>query len=221
MLLEQSVKGSLKISNDIIFYEAAEKETGKRMQSLIPVIENRIRPEVSSIILKALSDSPTVQSLNSGKLKDDFGLFGNVANVTIVEITKYISENIKISINQSRQAGSVFKLAIDIPAGDKNLIKITGGSIPAKGGPVNWLEWLLTRGTQVVIGDFWLFPHARGKTRSGGNSVMVEIKTTPHEPFRVDPNFAGTLEDNFITRSIESVGEEILNVAAVAFSRSM
>ena len=49
---------------------------------------------------------------------------------------------------------------------------MAGGSFPARGGNVDWLEWLLTRGTQVVIGDFWLFEHARGFTRSGGSSIM-------------------------------------------------
>jgi hypothetical protein len=49
---------------------------------------------------------------------------------------------------------------------------------------------------------------------------MAEVKTMSRQPFRVDPNFAGTVENNFITRSIESVGEDILNVVANAFIRS-
>jgi hypothetical protein len=85
---------------------------------------------------------------------------------------------------------------------------------------VDWLEWLLTRGTQVVIGDFWLFEHARGSTRSGGSSIMRRIENIPREPFRVDPNFSGTIDDNFITRAIQSQSDELLRVLGSAVNRS-
>ena len=214
------MRGSFKITNDIIFYEAAEKEALKRMKSLIPSVSNSVQPDVARVILKSLNDSPTTKSLLAGKLKHDFGLFGNVASVTVNGIVKYISDNVLIKIGASKISGSMFSLAIEIPTTDENIINTPGGSFPSKGGDVDWLEWLLTKGTQVVIGNFWLFPYAKGRTRSGGNSIMAEVKTMSRQPFRVDPNFAGTVENNFITRSIESVGEDILNVVANAFIRS-
>lgn len=215
-------KGNIKVTNEFILYEAANKKIQKKISSILPNVSNSIKPKVSSIINNALGNSSTTQSLLNGKLKDDFGLFGNVASLAIENIIKHISENIIVNIENSKKAGSILTVSITIPTGDmKAIINVPGASYPSKGGQVDWLEWLLTRGTQVVVGDFWLFPYAKGFTRSGGNSMMAEIKSVARDPFRVDPGHAGTLDDNFITRALEPVSEEILQVAVNAIIRSL
>lgn len=216
------VKGNIKVTNEFIFYEAASSQVQKKINNILPSVANNIKPRISSIISNAFYASSTTQSLLSGKLKDDFGLFGNVASLAIDNIIKHISENITVNIQGSKKSGAILNLSIIIPTGDmQSIINVPGASYPSKGGQVNWLEWLLTKGTQVVIGDFWLFSNAKGFTRSGGNSIMVEIKTVPRDPFRVDPAYAGTLEDNFITRALEPVADEMLQVTLDAVMRSL
>ena len=41
---------------------------------------------------------------------------------------------------------------------------------------------------------------------------MKKIESTARDPFRVDPNYAGTADDNFITRAIEPYHDDILNI---------
>lgn len=213
------MKGSLKVSNDMIFYESSSIEVLKTMDRELPNISKMIKPQFTAIILSALQGSPTTQSLLTGKLKDDFGLFGNVVTVTIANIVDYISKNIIVDISRSKISGSILTLAVTIPAGDvKNIIRLDGASYPSKGGDVNWLEWLLTKGTEIVIGDFWLYPYAKGFTRSGGTSVMLKL-VNQGEPFRVDPGHAGTETDNFIIRAIEPYAQKMLEIAADAVSR--
>lgn len=215
-------KASLKITDTMIFYEAAKKETLKKVMSNINKITNNSKSKISSIILSALNNSSTVQSLLSGKLRDDFGLFGNVVDVTISNIVKHISENIKLQVNQSTTAGSILVISVELLPGDFNkIVSLPGGSIPSRGGPVDWLEWLLTKGTQVVIADYWIYTNAKGFTRSGGSSIMRKIESTPRDPFRVDPNYAGTPDDNFITRSLEPFHKDIISVIANEVSRSV
>jgi hypothetical protein len=50
---------------------------------------------------------------------------------------------------------------------------------------------------------------------------MAEIKTVPRDPFRVDPNYAGTIDDNFITRAIQAKADEILDIVAIEIDRSI
>jgi hypothetical protein len=64
-----------------------------------------------------------------------------------------------------------------------------------------WLSWLLEKGTQVVIGDFWVFPDPEGITRAG--SVMQKVSQKHPEGFRVDSSFSGTPQDNFVTRALQ------------------
>lgn len=209
-----------KIVDDKIVY-AVQKNMNKRFRTIIPQIKSEIKPKISNIILNQLNKSDTVQSLLSGKLKDDFGLFGNVAKVTLTNIIIEISEGIELNIESSQKSGSIITTTLDIlPYSDfDKIISVAGGSFPSMGGNVDWLEWLLTRGTQVVIGDYWIFPYAKGKTRSGGNSIMKMIESKPRRPFRVDPNYAGTIEDNFITRAVESVRDDISKVLLEAVDR--
>jgi hypothetical protein len=82
---------------------------------------------------------------------------------------------------------------------------LPGGSYTSSGklggGDVTWLSWLLEKGTQVVIGDFWVFPDPEGITRAG--SVMQKVSQKHPEGFRVDSSFSGTPQDNFVTRALQ------------------
>lgn len=216
--------GGLKITGDKIFYEAMRQETYKRIQNNLSKISSKVKPNISNIISKELNNSSTVIELLGGKLKDDFGLFGNVAKVTIANIINHLSENINIIITKSAAAGSILTISVELLSGDiTKLIAVPGASFPVRGGTgsIDWLEWLLTRGTQVIIGDYWIYPNAKGRTRSGGDKIMQKISGKARDPFRVDPNYAGTINDNFITRSVESVADDILNVVASEIERTI
>lgn len=213
------MKGSLKITDSFVFYEAASTDIKKRISAILPNISKQIEPKVAILINSAIFSSPTTQSLLAGKLKDDFGLFGNVASTALQNVINYISQNIEVKLETAK--GSILTLSIIVPSGDiSSILDLPGASYPSKSGEITWLEWLLTRGTEVIIGDFWVFPHAKGFTRSGGRSIMLRL-VNQGEPFRVDPGYAGTAEDNFIIRAIEPIGEDILKLAYDAVVRSL
>ena len=208
---------SLSITDDRIFMQAASIESQKLIKSKLSTIQANTTKAASAIILASLNNSDTVQSLLSGSLRDDFGLFGNSVQITVNNIVKYISQNIKIKIEQYKSGGFIFRITVQLLSSNdlQNIIEVPLGSFPSRGGMVNWLEWLTTKGSQVVIGDYWMFQHARGRTRSGGTKIMKKITSPNGEPFRVDPKYAGTPDDNFITRAIEDVADEILNIVAL------
>jgi len=208
---------SLSITDDRIFMQAASAESQKLINSKLNFIQNNVTRQASAIILASLSNSDTVQSLLSGSLRDDFGLFGNSVQVTVNNIVKYVSQNIKIKIEQYKSGGFIFRITVQLLSSNdlQNIIEVPLGSFPSRGGMVNWLEWLTTKGSQVVIGDYWVYPYAKGKTRSGGTKIMNKLTSPQGEPFRVDPKYAENADSNFITRAIEDVADEILNIVAL------
>lgn len=208
---------SLKITDKSVFAKAAEDYINKNAKFKSGKTSAEVQASISALIHKALMDSDTVKELLSGKLRHDFGLYGNLVETTMSSIITYISSNINLDVEKST-GKNASKINIKLMPGDfSKIISTSGGSFKSSGGKVDWLEWLLTRGTQVVVADFWLFTHARGTTRSGGSEVMVKISKKKRDPFRVDPQHAGTVDDNFITRALETVYDDIAKIVAESY----
>lgn len=205
--------GNLTITDSKLFSD----ETGRAFADLVDKNANKISTSVKgrviNIVRASLYDSTTIKSLLNGTLRDDFGLTSSMSTAAVAQILTYISTSIEVEIKKS---GKYSKVILHI-IGEKditNIVNLSSGSFESKGGSVPWLYWLLTRGTEVVVGDFWLFAEATGRTRSGGTKIMKKIESTVRDPFRVDPSHAGTIDDNFITRAIQSVFKDILDAVA-------
>ena len=51
--------------------------------------------------------------------------------------------------------------------------------------------------------------------------IMQQISKTPRDPFRVDPQHAGTIENNFITKALQPRFDDILGIVAEEVIRSI
>jgi hypothetical protein len=171
----------------------------------------KLRPAIGLLLTKALNSSPTVESLRSGSLRDDLGLYGDLVDQAIDGIIKVLVKNISIEQIAAKK-GNRIQIKI-MPEDINELINVPGSSYETEEyGSIPWLEWLLTKGSRVILSKFWIFPHAKGSTRSGGKKVMQKISNNPRDPFRVDPSHSGTRTNNFITRAIDTVYDDIVNL---------
>ena len=180
-------------------------------------INSNLSAQMAVIVGSTLNASPTVRSLLGGTLKDDFGLRSGEAGAAITNIIAFLSKNVTtqaLGIKDGVQINLNF-----LPGGFDDILSVPGGSYKSRGGEVNWLEWLLTKGTQVVIADYALFDGAKGNTRSGGSKVMIPQVNKP--AFRVDPQHAGTIADNFISRALDPAKDEIGNLIINEMQRSI
>ena len=82
----------------------------------------------------------------------------------------------------------------------------------AKGVSLPWLRWLLTLGQQIIVANFGV-DYQSGKGRTGGGYMTVDER-----PFKVSSQYAGTVDDNFITRAIDSVAPQIKGVIIKAIT---
>ena len=185
-------------------FAAIAVELDKKLRRSKKRLDVAIRP----IISEALSSSPELLSLSSGKLHTDFGIpsgsnpapliIDAIMSSTIV-ITKKVSPNL-------RQGG--LQVLVQ-PNSFSNLIgKGFGVTTTELGVKLPWLEWLLTSGDAVIVGDFGV-EYNPGTGRSGGGTMKAVQR-----PFKVDSAYSGTLGNNFITRALIKKAAKIVSTIA-------
>jgi hypothetical protein len=177
--------------------KALAKEFDNNMRRKSNDIKNAIRP----IIAKAIFSSPEIQSLSGGLLRDDFGLTVDPSTEIVQSILSTIKLNTRNSRATAQNIDGGFTLTIQ-PIDYSNLFSLPVAEQIIVGGSIPWLKWLLTLGDSVIIANFGVEYGAKG--RSGMGHMTRESR-----PFKVNSQFSGTVDNNFITRAIESASSEI------------
>lgn len=66
---------------------------------------------------------------------------------------------------------------------------------------IPWLYWLLFSGTEVVVAGYHVKYGTNAKTSRTGDAIMYPNNKNESGGFSIVPNYAGTAEDNWITRA--------------------
>ena len=198
---------SLKVleSNNAIMkkiHMALAKEFNKTLSQNVTQIYRGLQPLISS----ALLSSPELASVSGGLLRTDFGLTSDPSSAIVSAIVS--SLNIQIQRAKATAAGIKGGLLITMqPIDYNNLFSLSvAEQMTAKGASLPWLQWLLTFGQQIIVANFGV-EYGAGKGRSGGGYMAVDER-----PFKVSSQHAGTVDDNFITRAIDSVAPQIKSI---------
>ncbi len=179
-----------------------------------PAIQNQI----SHLLRIAISSSPTIRSLKDGQLQVDFGLTSDAASAATNDIVNAVLSSVNVFFKKSRRGKTLGTLVIQIdPATVSAAVETSSmGSYLSNGHQITWLDWLMTKGTQVIIEDFEVTSTVDydDRSRSGGGFMLQTGGV-----FRVAPEFAGTEGDNFITRAIIANGPNIRKIIQEEFRR--
>jgi hypothetical protein len=201
-----TAKGTLTLTQKGQLRDGVRKEVAKKIKSSYLRVQGAINDAARDLVKRQLMASSVTQSILSGKLRSDFGLSPSTASSAVKEIVDYVSDNVRVVFKAAKGDSMGFLTLELLPMGVDKLSAISAGSYTSGGkfggGEVSWLDWLLTRGTQVVIGDFWVFEDPKGRTRGG--SVMQK-NTQGRTGFRIEPGFSGTENDNFVTRALAPI----------------
>lgn len=191
------------------------KQTNKEIQNLIlKAYLEEVNKKVSrkaldiklnlrQIIINAILNCPEMESVRSGILRVDFGLYFDPST----EIANAVSDSIEVSIKTFTNANNKINGGVSIsvqPSNFSNLKIPASVIITEKGQELPWLDWLLLHGDSVIITNFGV-SHREGG-RSGGAIMIPNIR-----PFRVNPAFSGVESDNFISRALNKNMAEIEN----------
>lgn len=150
---------------------------------------------LKKIMLQAIEATPEFQSLaryGQGDLAPEFGFIDGTRMQQGLLILLEQAIHIHVDVN----AKEIITINID-----QNTISSSGfGSYTSKGGAVDWLDWLLNQGSSNIVAgwhiDYNLSPDQEKRSRSG--IAIMEVGGT----WAVPHQFAGTSNDNFITRAL-------------------
>lgn len=161
-------------------------------KSVIQKNYSKLRSAVKPIIVDSIYDCPEMESVRSGKLKYDFGI--DVDPTQLIAWT--VADSMKLSYSYSQSFIFNFQIAVQ-PLNNSNLLSLQQAYTKLENGAsVPWLEWLLTKGSSIIMFDFGVL-YKEGAGRSGGAIMVQNIS-----PFMVDPLYSGTEDDNFISRAL-------------------
>lgn len=179
---------------------------------------NKTITRVRSFTRKVLRQEQTAVEIVSGNiLRGEFGIPVGSEKERIEAIINTISNNIEVVFNKFNNVGEnlegTFRIQLDKSVYDEIFNLAEGKVITEKGETLPWLKWLMTEGNNVIfdLGYSVLFKPGFGRSQE---AIMVESGGV----FIVNPRFAGTANDNWITRAlydpqyIRDVQKEIANV---------
>lgn len=164
---------------------------------------------VAKLIIDAIRNSPEVQSiLGVGERESLHTQLGIVNPEKVIEQLLGIWEKgIHVTNKPLRQVGNELKGGYKIMAimsSYEDVLNSGVGEFTSENGfPVPWLQWLLIEGSGTIIKDYEIVFNRPLRSRTN-NAIMEKGRG-----WRVPPQFAGTPRNNFVTRSIDSVSNEI------------
>jgi hypothetical protein len=183
-------------------------------------IKNRLGP----IIEKGIKNTNEYTSIMSGILQGELGLIA--PGKYLDNIINRIKETVFIQAEQISFSGSQLRGKINIGILVNNgeyedLQQVRGASYTSHGFLIPWLKWMLVSGYAVISGysiTTDLNPEQAANSRSG-KAIMIEGGNWTLISSRIPPQFVGYVGNNFLSRGIESVSDEILLVLEQEFSR--
>jgi len=184
------------------------------LKALLPEINkyfrkvyDRMKDSIPSILIKHIQSQPEYESLISGKLKGEFGLPDAASRLNSILAT--IESGAIVQTKAPSIAGGRIKgsIKLQMVQGDfSDLVSLGAASFTTeKGTNLEWLRWLLLEGDSVIISEYQFVagPYPTSRT---GMGVMQEFGGGS---WRVPPEFAGAVNNNWITRAINAASSDI------------
>lgn len=177
-------------------------------------IVSDVQPSVSSriffLLTRVLKEEPEYQSLKNGKLRAGFGLpdTDSVDQVVNSLANSIEIENKPLTINRGGITGG-FKFNIIKSDDLSGVIDFYFANITTdKGFVIPWLRWLTLSGNDLLVLDYDIKFGAFPNSRSG----MAVMQPSSGASWRVPPEFVGTIDNNWITRAISRIENDIYDI---------
>ena len=191
--------------------KALAREFDNKLKRIKASILSRLKP----IIANALLSSPEIISLQAGVLRFDFGLTADPGPQIVNAVVNSLQLVVEPTKGNANGITGGFNVYVQ-PADYSNLLSLPVAmqalEIEAR---IPWLEWLLMAGDAIIVAHFGV-EYGAGKGRSGG-AQMVPLSRAPFGPYKVNSAFSGTANNNFITRALSRVSNQMTKTVMGAF----
>jgi hypothetical protein len=173
-----------------------------------------VKKELPQIIMSSILASPEYTSIVGGKLRFDFGLVDGSSKVD--GLLQIWTNNIMIVYDIPKINGNTIISKFSISMIKADYSDVLGSDYAQmidslRGYSLPWLQWLLLDGTKVLIDNHQVVigPNLRSRTSM---AIM-----RPGSGWSVPNEFAGTQNNNWLTRAIDSSSDSINNLLKRAF----
>lgn len=184
------------------------------MNALLPDIEKyfdkvyaQMSRDIPDILISAIQAQPEYSALLGGTLQGEFGIPDPQNRLN--EILSTIRSGQVVKRNPAKVSSNGIKGGIKlqmVKSDFSDLLSLGSASFDTeKGSRLDWLKWLLTEGDTIIISnyEFVIGPYPTSRT---GLGIMRQFGGSG---WRVPPEFAGTVRNNWITRAIDSASQSI------------
>ena len=195
-------KLSLKLTDNVkILQDKINRGIADHINALFVSNERYTENQVLDLVGVWIRSQPEMVSLalsgDDNSLAGHFGLPAGTANSVANTIVTSIQQATRVvvkKVDNKLNGGLILECQ---PSNFANLLGLPTGYTEVTGGSLHWLKWLLESGHKTLIVDYHYTPASGfGRSRLG---VM-----TKGGAWRVPPEFAGTIEDNFVTRAFKN-----------------
>lgn len=171
----------------------------------------QIKSKIQDLIVDAIKNAPEYSSLVSGQLRLELGIPDAASKIE--ELLNIWTNNIDVEIKPFKitNMGLSGGFSINCIKSDfSDVLSTSAAQIEdsVRGYSLPWLSWLLLEGGKILVKDHVVVVGSSAFSRTGG-AIM---RTSMSSSWRVPPEFAGTERDNWITRAIDQLDDEITKI---------
>jgi len=189
-------------------------DTIEYMNKASVFIKNNLYPLLKSAILS----QPEYESLVNGQLRLELGIpdaSSRVQDLIDIWISNAVVEYKKPSIVNNKIKSSLSIKMIKVDFSDVVNLRLAHIDRATIGATIPWLEWLLLEGTATLVDNYEVFIGPNNRSRTG-SAIM---KASEGDSWSIPSEFAGTIGDNWITRAIDSMKDNVQELLKKALSQ--
>ncbi len=202
MKFEFKLLNSTKEIESKILYALLKPSSASMMNSI-----KKLKLELPLLVTRVIENSPEYSSISNGKLRYELGI--DNADSKLAKLVSVWSSNIEYAYNAPTIVGNSIKSSFSA-----NMIRVDFADVlysdfanvidSVRGYSLPWLEWLLLEGNRTIIQNHEVIFGSNKRSRTG---LAVMRKST--SSWKVPSEFAGTQNDNWITRALDSASADI------------
>ena len=173
----------------------------EQLNKLFRTKKQRITSEIKDAMPRWLGSQPEMQEIASdptpGSLAAQLGIERGSGGEAARAIIRAFVDSMEVSIKDVNKNTLAGGLTINfMPSTFSSLLALPEGHTIYEGGDLHWLQWMLFEGYSTIVVGFSYQYSAGG--RSGGGTMKAPGS------WRIPPQYAGTQDNNFITRALTS-----------------
>ena len=194
--------------------ETSSQISSKILNALLPDVQKKFNKiyilmsqKIPDILINNMIKQPEYSALISGNLQYELGITNPSQRVS--QIFDQIKQGMQTQKIDPKIKSSTITSSIKVNMIKKDfsdLLSLSGSSLTTEKGQIlPWLSWLLLEGDSIIISNhsFILGPSRYSRT---GFGLMQESVSGF---WRVPPEYAGSVNNNWITRAIDDSQKDI------------